>query len=302
MRPLRRLRGLLLIASLLGVGVWVRTLPPLKVAPALATWRPWGRATLVTLYFGDGRFLFPVSRRIPAADDLPRAALQALVAGPTDGSGLDSPIPAGVEIRSVTLVDTAARIDLSEAFLTEPRDARAAETAIIETMTALPGVDSVSLTVEGKPLVESAARLPLLYYASAKGLVAVPVSVTDPRSAVRQFLLGPPDRELTGLPPDVRLLAYEHDTADGQLSLNFSYTPSVHALALEKPEQMRTLLLGLIVSLTEFRGVRTVQIDFEGQTRLGLGQCSDLLRTPQPRPALLNDERLLDRAKPGRGR
>jgi hypothetical protein len=41
--------------------------------------------------------------------------------------------------------------------------------------------------------------------------------------------------------------------------------------------------------------VRKVQIDFEGQTRLGLGQCSDLLRIPQPRPQLLNDERLLGR-------
>jgi hypothetical protein len=66
-------------------------------------------------------------------------------------------------------------------------------------------------------------------------------------------------------------------------------------LALDKPERMRLVLLGLIATLTEFPVVRTVQIDFQGQTRLGLGQCSDLLRTPQPRPQLLNDERLLER-------
>jgi hypothetical protein len=41
--------------------------------------------------------------------------------------------------------------------------------------------------------------------------------------------------------------------------------------------------------------VQAVRIDFEGRTRLGLGQCSDLLRVPQPRPELLNDERLLGR-------
>jgi hypothetical protein len=93
----------------------------------------------------------------------------------------------------------------------------------------------------------------------------------------------------------VKLLSYEHDPQEGSLSLDFSYTPSVRALAIERPDRMRTLLLGLITSLTEFPGVRTVRLDFEGQTRLGLGQCSDLLRSWQPRPALLNDERLLER-------
>ena len=143
--------------------------------------------------------------------------------------------------------------------------------------------------------VDSATRVPLLYYASATGLVAVPVSATTPRAAVATYLAGPTDRSLTGLPADVRLLNYAHDPADGSLSLNFSYTPSVRTLALEHPERMRLLLLGLIASLTEFPSVRTVRLDFEGQTRLGLGQCSDLLRTPQPRPELLNDERLLGR-------
>jgi spore germination protein GerM len=166
--------------------------------------------------------------------------------------------------------------------------------AIVETMTALPGVTSVALSVEGKPVADSAKRVPLLYYASAKGLVAVPVSATHPRAALTTYLSGPPDAELTGLPSDVRLLAYEYDAAGGLLSLNFSYTPSVRTLALEKPELMPLALLGLIASLTEFPGVRAVRLDFQGQTRLGLGQCSDLLHTPQPRPELLNDERLLE--------
>jgi spore germination protein GerM len=162
-------------------------------------------------------------------------------------------------------------------------------------MTALPGVTSVSLSVEGKPFVESAGRAPLLYYASANGLLAVPVSATTPRAALTTYLSGPPDQALTGLPSDVRLLSYEHDPAGGSLSLNLSYSPSVRTLALEQPERMRMVLLGLITGLTEFSSVRTVRLDFQGQTRLGLGQCSDLLRTPQPRPELLNDERLLER-------
>jgi spore germination protein GerM len=250
---------------------------------------------MVTLYFADGPFLFPVSRRMPNGDDLPRGALQALVDGPSPGTGLVNPVPPGVEIRSVTLGDGMARVDLSGAFLTGERDHEAAGLAIVDTLTSLPGVSSVSLSVEGREVLPAAAGRPLLYYASANGLVAVPSSATSPRAAVGLFLSGPPHPELTGLPGDVKLLSYEHDPREGSLSLDFTYTPSVRALAIERPERMRTLLLGLITSLTEFPDVRTVRLDFEGQTRLGLGQCSDLLRTWQPRPSLLNDERLLAR-------
>ena len=250
---------------------------------------------MVTLYFTDGPFLFPVSRRMPANGDVPRAVLQALLAGPSAASGLTNPIPPGVEIRFFKLAGGVAKIDLSAAVSGGYGDTHRAESTIIETITALPGVTSVALSVEGKFLTESRKRVPLLYYASANGLVAVPVSVTTPRAALTVYLSGSPDPELTRLPPDVRLLKYEYDPAEGLLSLNFTYTPSLRALALDKPERMRLALLGLIASLTEFPEVRAVQLDFEGQTRLGLGQCSDLLRTPQPRPELLNDERLLGR-------
>lgn len=250
---------------------------------------------MVTLYFSDGGFLFPVSRRMPADDSLPRAALQALLDGPGADTGLQRSIPADVQIRSLRLADGAADIHLSAEFLEEPADVRMAETAVVDTMTALPNVTSVTLSVEGKPLAESAGRVPLLYYASANGLVAVPVSASGPREALRTYLASPPHSELTGLPRDVRLLNYGYDPADRFLSLNFTYAASVRQLALSKPDRMRTLLLGLIASLTEYPGVETVQLDFEGQTRLGLGECSDLLRSRQPHPQLLNDERLLER-------
>lgn len=256
----------------------------MNAAAGIAVWRAWTASPAVTLYFTDGRFLFPVSRRVSKNDDVPRAALQALLAGPAANSGLASLIPPGVEIRSFQLAGDVARIELSRALLDD-----LGETAIVETMTSLPGVSSVQLN--GK----SVDRTPLLYYASAKGLVAVPARVTTPRDAVTSYLQTPAAPDLTGLPPDVRLLNDGYDPARGLVSLNFTYTPSVRSLALDQPERIRTVLLGLIASLTEFPMVRAVQIDFEGRTRLGLGQCSDLLRTPQPRPGLLNDERLLGR-------
>lgn len=243
---------------------------------------------MVTLYFVDGPFFFPVSRRMPTGEDLPRAALQALLDGPSARSGLKNPIPRGVEIRSFKRMGGAAHIDLSEAVLDD-----AAKTAIVETMTALPGVTSVTLSVEGKSQAEAARRIPLLYYASANGLVATPVSATNPRAALDMYLSRASAPELTSLPYDARLLAYDYNQADGLVSLKFGYTASLRALALERPEQVRLLLLGLITSLTEFPEVRRVQLDFGGQSRLGLGRCSDLLGAPQPRPELLNDERLL---------
>jgi spore germination protein GerM len=219
-------------------------------------------------------------------------ALEALLAGPRPGTNLVSPIPHGVEIRSIKVTDRVAYIDLSVAFRDGP-DMQAAETAIVETLTELPGITSVVLSVEGTPLGEAQKRTPLLYYASANGLVATPSGATDARSSLSAYLSGPSNPELTGLPADVRVLNYDYNPAEGLLSLNFKYTPSLHELALEKPERIRLALLGLITTLTEFPEIRGVQLDFEGHTRLGLGQCSDLLRTPQPRPDLLNDERLI---------
>jgi spore germination protein GerM len=232
---------------------------------------------------------------MPLSNELPSAVLRALLAGPDTRSSLQSWIPLGVEIRSLNLAGGTARIDLSAAFLEGNTRPDLAKAAVIETMTALPGVSSVALSVEGNPVVTSANRTALLYYASANGLVAVPTSISGPRAAVGAYLSGPGDPELAGFPTDVQLLGYEYAETNRSLSLNFTYTPSIRTLALDRPDRMRLVLLGLIATLTEFPEVRTVQLDFQGQSRLGLGQCSDLLRTPQPRPQLLNDERLLER-------
>jgi spore germination protein GerM len=171
------------------------------------------------------------------------------------------------------------------------RDTPLGMAAVVATVMRVPGISGVVLTVNGAAVTEAAAPVPLLYYPSPRGLVALPTAASDPRAALDAFLAGPSSPELTRLPYDAKLLGAELD--DGVLALRFAYTPSVRELALERTGQMRLLLLGLIATLTGYRDVRAVQLDFGGQSRLGLGECSDLLRTPQPRPALLNDERLL---------
>ena len=289
-----RLLRILLLLSLVIAGLWARSLPSMKDGNRIPRRWPWDSTRTVTLYFSNGPFFFPVSRQIPTGGDLPRSALQSLIAGPRAGTNLESAIPQGTEIRSIKIADAVALVDLSAEFR-DARDMQTAQTAIVDTLTELPEITSVVLNVEGKPLNQPGKRAPLLYYASTNGLVAIPSKSANAKDALTEYLSGPPSPELTGLPADVRVLRYDYDPAEALLSLNFTYTPSLHELALERPERIRFALLGLIAGLTEFSEVKTVRLDFEGHTRLGLGQCSDLLRTPQPRPELLNDERLLGR-------
>ncbi len=287
----RWLAWLLGAAVLVAAGFWARTLP----AGSLLTTGvlSWTSKTTVSLYFADGQFLFPVSRRFPVKDQLPRAALEALLRGPNRSGKLTSAIPRDVEIRSFSVTDGVARIDLSRALGTGDAE-RLALAAITETMTGVPGVTSVAVSVQGQPVAARASRKPILYFPSADGLVAVPHDSADARDALGAYLSGPPAPDMTGIPSDVRLVSYDYSPGDRLLSIGFTYTSAVRTLALEKPERTRMLLLGLIATLTEFPEVRAVRLDFGGQSRLGLGECSDLLRSPQRRPALLNDERLLD--------
>jgi spore germination protein GerM len=280
------------LITVIATGIWIRTLPAGQLLPP--GFRLFGlrQTTTINLYFADGAYLFPVSRRLPTSDRLPRAALEALMAGPGRSGGLRSTIPPNVDIRSFSVTDGVARIDLSRALGTGDAE-RMALAAITETMTGVPGVTAVVVSVQGQSVGARASRTPLLYFPSADGLVAVPHNSADARAALSAYLSGPPMSEMTGIPSDVRLISYNYDAGDRLLSIGFTYTSSLRTLALEKPDRTRMLLLGLIASLTEFPDVRAVRLDFGGQSRLGLGECSDLLRSPQPRPALLNDERLL---------
>lgn len=291
-------RWLLLIGAVAGAGFWLKSL-----APEVAGLRLPATGPIATLYFAAGEgaqeHLFPVSRRMPSAEDLPRATLDSLIGGPPPGSGLRNSVPEGVQIRTFRVADRTAWVDLSAEFRraenNRPDGIAMAEIAIIDTLTSIRGVNAVAISVDGKPLREPAHRIPLLYYATPGGLAAIPAATPTPRAALDKYLEGPSGPSWNGLPADVRLLKYAYDADNKLVSLSFTYTEAVRMLAVDLPDRMRLALLGLIASLTEYPDVDAVRIDFEGRTRLGLGECSDLLLTPQPRPGLLNDERLLGR-------
>ena len=281
----------LVIGVVVATGVWLRSLPASGVGPVAAWWTGSARETQ-TVYFYDGPLLVPVSRRLDARSDAPRAALEALLSGPPADTGLHTAIPLDVDVRSLTVSNGTATVDLTSAFL-GASDAGAANAVVVQTLATVPGVRDVEILVEGRPHLSRTRRTPLAYYASLRGLAAEPLGAASPREAVDRYLQGPVSADLVGLPRDVTLLGIDVDAGEGLVSLRLRYTPAVRTLAIERPDTMRTVLLGLVATLTELPGVRWVRLDFEGHSQLGLGQCSDLLRTRQGRPRLLNDERLL---------
>src|SRR2546425_11918486 len=96
-----RVLRVLLLLSIIVAGLWARSLLPMKVGPRSARRWPWESTRTVTLYFTGGPFFVPVSRQMGTGGDLPRAVLQALIAGPLSTANLVSPIPRGVDIRSI---------------------------------------------------------------------------------------------------------------------------------------------------------------------------------------------------------
>lgn len=164
----------------------------------------------IELWFpaADGSCLLSEQRQLTIAQDKPLAeyAAEELLRGP-QRSDAAAAAPEGTELLGVRVSGGICTIDLSEAFYlgrpTSPRAERLTIYALINTMTSLPGVDLVQITVEGRHLeqytyISLSAPLPQaeeftypilmkwgwyavdLYLEAANGkLVAVPVPMDD---------------------------------------------------------------------------------------------------------------------------
>jgi hypothetical protein len=263
---------------------------------AFVRWLPWIDRTTVHLFYTDpgGEYLVPVTRTISRDQAEPAALLETLLIGPTDGSGLVSPFPAGTTVESVTLVDGELRVALGGAF-----DADAsflAQEALFQSLRGWPDVEQVEVTANGLPLDNnSSGQLLYFYDESLDMLVAQPTNLIRPGDVLTAWLEGPGDPRFVGLPADIRPTSVELG-ANELLTLRFNFEPSLREFAIDHPESVRRVLEGLIATFnTGFPGVGAVLLDFDGQNALGLGQCANLLNTAQTMPEVLNDERLLAR-------
>jgi lipoprotein-anchoring transpeptidase ErfK/SrfK len=102
------------------------------------------------VYFLQGEQLLPVQRPVTTPQD----ALTALLTGPTPAekaTGVRSYVPAGTPLRSLTIADGVATVDLGELFIKgtngESLDARV--TQVVYTLTATPDVTGVRLLIKG---------------------------------------------------------------------------------------------------------------------------------------------------------
>ncbi len=292
----RRVRTVLLVVVLIAAGFVARSLVTEGSDSFLVRWLPWMQKTPVTVYFGDaaGDRLVPVSRALGHDVSTPEGLLDSLFAGPADGLGLRSLIPAGTSVTSVDLTGSTLRVDLAGDAMEV--SAPLTRRALFASLASWPGVGEVVVTVNGTPLDRPSDPLLYFYDEPRDMLVATPTVAADPRELATAFLAGPTDPSLTGLPTDVTLNSFGVNQDNGLLTLEMSYVPSLRQFALDHPDAVRRVLVGFITTMTTaFPQVDAVYLDFEGHATLGLGQCADLLRSAQLTPETINDERLLAR-------
>jgi spore germination protein GerM len=106
-----------------------------------------------------GPFLAPVHREVPPTVETAAAALEALLAGPTDDEAASAPalstqIPEGTELLDVTIADGVATVDLSAEFAADDDSAAAAMRVaqVVFTVTRYDDVTSVLFEQEGAPV------------------------------------------------------------------------------------------------------------------------------------------------------
>ncbi len=112
---------------------------------------------VVALYFLRGEQLAVVRRPIPETPRVGTAALEELLAGPTEQEaawGFTTEIPAGTEVRDLEVADGIAMVDLSSAFTSGGGSfsMRARVAQVVYTLTQFPTVEAVRFRIDGEPV------------------------------------------------------------------------------------------------------------------------------------------------------
>ncbi len=113
-------------------------------------------ASVAVYFLRDGK-VSPVRRTIAPTPEVARAALTALLSGPTEretSDGLSSAIPDGTTVREVSLADGVATVDFDSRFDDGSGSAstlgRIAQ--VVATLTRLPTIGKVAFRLDGKPV------------------------------------------------------------------------------------------------------------------------------------------------------
>lgn len=249
---------------------------------------------------GGGPAVESERRELPAEADPAEALLAALFSGPLSET-LRSPFPQGVHVLSVERDKRALTVDLSERYGgLSGAELTVADYCIALTLCQLPGVDAVSVTVEGEPIPfrnrqllrtgdallsgaggEAGTLTALVYYPRRDGLLYperrdVPLSGSGSSAfaVLSALLAGPEDPDLyLSLPEGAVLLsaAVESGTCYVDFSREFlTNAPKDHAEAA-------LLLYSVVDTLCSLDGVESVRLLIGGApvSRYG-GTATDL--------------------------
>lgn len=252
-------------------------------------------------YFQDNNgYLVPVMRAIPNQPGIAKATLAMMVQNPANDMaaarlGLRTVLPEGTTI-DLDIADSVARIDLSAQANALPDAASEANmiNAVVQTLTEYPTVKSVRFLFGGQAIEKlkhgtsvsgdftrgmlnlessasgiqpSEARTVTLYFPGETGSLIVPVTrmvygAADLDTAVLELTKGPSAMSpLSGaLPAGCGLIGVENSS--GAVTVNF--TKEFIALA-EQADGGRQALKALALTCAQFDGVKSVQIQVEGE-------------------------------------
>lgn len=246
-------------------------------------------------YASDDGLLVPFMRQIPWEEGIGKAALGYLVDTEENRSvlqryGLRAPLPDGTAIRLRINDDKQALVELSSC---APPDDAAQEylriASVVNTLTAFPTIDTVSVNVNGEPIERFAAdgamsafalnaeedaaptstgalHAMTLYFPNASASLNVPVTryqSTQPSfaSAVQALIDGPQNNALTACFPEGTVLP-DAQLADGAATINFS---KEFALAAETEGLLDAARDTLYLTACTFTDVQTMDILVEGE-------------------------------------
>jgi spore germination protein GerM len=116
-----------------------------------------GRPVVAALYFArivDGKQrMVAIKRELPPGLGVARGSLEELLRGEVP-RGCDRPLPSGTELLGIGVADGVATVDFSEqlraGFQGGSDNEQVTVYSIVNTLTSLPGVDSVQVLIEGE--------------------------------------------------------------------------------------------------------------------------------------------------------
>gem|GEM_PF-607900 len=258
------------------------------------------QVSTVVYYQDNNGYLVPVMKNIPNQPGIAKATLSMMVQSPANDMdaarlGLRTILPEGTKI-DLDITDKVARIDLSGevAKLPDAQSELNMVSAVVQTLTEFPTVDTVRFLVDGKKtdklahgtsvagdftrgylnlesasngLTPDVAKTVMLYFPGDATSLIVPVTrmvygKADINTAVMELAKGPSSiSPLDGvLPTGTGLLGVEND--GGKVTVNF--TKEFINLA-ENTDGGRQALRALVLTCSQFDGVKSVAVNVEGE-------------------------------------